>query len=352
MVKVGIVGASGYTGGELLRLLLRHPHIEVAYLASRTHAGVPLRDVSPAVCLIAISYSNHSMSLRLLKNATSYSPPCPTVQPWNSGRPVVAAGKRLIDIGTDFRFRNAKVYEAWYGIEHTCPDLTASAAYGLPELFRERIVGSQIVGNPGCYPTSVLLGLAPALRAGLVDRARINVIAMSGASGAGATPSAMLHLPEATENLQVYGVAGHRHTPEIEQGIALLLDEPTDGENDNPISFTPHLMPMSRGILASMVLFPTQKVDADRLQEVYESFYEGEPFVRVLKEDKLPATKPVRGSNMCHIGVRYDARSNRILVFSAIDNLGKGAASQAIQNMNLLCDFPETAGIDGMGMYP
>lgn len=352
MVKVGIVGASGYTGGELLRLLLRHPHIEVAYLASRTHAGVPLRDVSPAVLPDCDLVFKPLDVAAIVEECDVIFTAVPHGAAMEFGPAVVAAGKRLIDIGTDFRFRNAKVYEAWYGIEHTCPDLTASAAYGLPELFRERIVGSQIVGNPGCYPTSVLLGLAPALRAGLVDRARINVIAMSGASGAGATPSAMLHLPEATENLQVYGVAGHRHTPEIEQGIALLLDEPTDGENDNPISFTPHLMPMSRGILASMVLFPTQKVDADRLQEVYESFYEGEPFVRVLKEDKLPATKPVRGSNMCHIGVRYDARSNRILVFSAIDNLGKGAASQAIQNMNLLCDFPETAGIDGMGMYP
>lgn len=352
MVKVGIVGASGYTGGELLRLLQRHPEVEIAYLASRTHAGMALRDVSTAVLPNCDLVFKPLDVAAMVDQCDVIITAVPHGAAMEFGPAVLAAGKRLIDVGTDFRFRNAATYEAWYGVDHTCPEITKTAAYGLPELFRENIIGSQIVGNPGCYPTSVLLGLAPALRAGLVDRSRINITAMSGGSGAGATPSAMLHLPEASENLQVYGVAGHRHTPEIEQGIALLLGEPTDGSQTTPISFTPHLVPMSRGILATMALFPSEAVDVERLQHVYESFYEGEPFIRVLPQDKLPATKPVRGSNMCHIAVRYDARSERILIFSAIDNLGKGAASQAVQNMNLMCGLPEMAGIDGGGMYP
>jgi len=352
VVRVGIVGASGYTGGELLRLLHRHPNVEIAYLASRTHAGTALRDVSAAVPPNSDLVFKPLEVAEIVDQCDVIFTAVPHGAAMEFGPAVIEAGKRLIDVGTDFRFRDAATYEGWYGVDHTCPELTAKAAYGLPELFREHITGSHLVGNPGCYPTSVLLGLAPVLRAGLVQRDRINITAMSGGSGAGATPSAMLHLPEASENLQVYGVAGHRHTPEIEQGIALVLGEPTAGATNSAVSFTPHLVPMSRGILATMVLFPSETVDADRLQHVYESFYQDEPFVRVLPQDKLPATKPVRGSNMCHLAVRYDERSGRILVFSAIDNLGKGAAGQAVQNMNLVCGLPEDAGVDLMGMYP
>lgn len=353
MIKVGIVGGTGYAGAELLRLLAGHPEVELAYVASRGQAGQRVRDVLPSVPPWLDLVYEPPDAERMVERCDVIFTAVPHGAAMPFGAAVAAAGpgKFLIDIGADFRFRSAAVYEEWYKTEHTCPELTRTAAYGLPELFRETIKGSRIVGNPGCYPTSVLLGLAPLVKHDLIDLDRINVTSYSGISGAGSAPKQQSHLPEAAENIQPYGVAWHRHTPEIEQGIRLLRGEAPDG-GGSPVSFTPHLAPMSRGILSTMVLFPKAQVDQAMLQELYETFYAGEPFVRVLPQDRLPQTKPLRGTNMCDVSVRYDARAGRIIVTSALDNLVKGAAGQAVQNMNLLFGLPETTGLQLVGLYP
>lgn len=351
VIKVGIVGASGYTGGELMRILLAHPHVALEYVGSRSLAGKNVRDVMPAMppwCDLTFEAPDpDAMADRcdVLFTATPRGAAIPYAEA------VAKAGKALIDIGTDFRFRNVSVYEAWYGLEHTAPGLSRDAAYGLPELFREDIRGSRIVGNPGCYPTSILLGLAPLVKADRIHLDKISITAYSGISGAGATPKSTSHLPEAAENLQPYGVAGHRHTPEIEQGIQLLRGESPEGAA-TPISFTPHLAPMSRGILSTMVLYPKGEETQEGLQGLYEEFYEDEPFVRVLGTDRLPQTKPLRGTNLCDVAVRWDDRAGRIIVMAAIDNLVKGAAGQAVQNMNILFELPEATGLELAGLYP
>lgn len=351
MIKVGIVGANGYAGGELIRLLLHHPRVEIAFLGSRSQAGSEVSDVLPSVPpWLGLTFEAPDVEAMVERCDVIFTAtPHGAAMPF--GQKAVAAGKKLVDIGTDFRFRDPAVYEEWYRTEHTCPEITQHAAYGLPELFRDTVREASVVGNPGCYPTSILLGLAPLVKHDLIDEERINITSYSGVSGAGATPKQQSHLPEGEENIQPYGVAGHRHTPEIEQGIRLLRGESPFGEGP-PISFTPHLAPMSRGILSTMVLFPKVPVDQGMLQELYERFFADEPFVRVLPVDRLPQTKPLRGTNMCHVAVRYDARAQRIIVTSAIDNLVKGAAGQAIQNMNLLFGLPETTGLKLVGLYP
>lgn len=351
MIKVGIVGANGYAGGDLMRLLLAHPHVKLEYVASRSLAGSRVSDVMPAMPpWHDLTFEAPEVDAMVSRCDVIFTAtPRGAAMPY--GQAAADAGKALIDIGTDFRFRNVAVYEDWYGIEHTCPQLSNQAAYGLPELFRESIQQSRIVGNPGCYPTSVLLGLAPLIKGDTIHLDQISITSYSGISGAGATPKQTSHLPEAAENIQPYGVAGHRHTPEIEQGIQLLRGASVD-EEATPISFTPHLAPMSRGILSTMVLYPKLPLTQDELQGVYESFYRDEPFVRVLPLDRLPQTKPLRGTNLCDIAVRYDARAGRIIVMSAIDNLVKGASGQAVQNMNLIFGLPETTGLTSPGMYP
>lgn len=351
MIKVGIVGANGYAGGELMRILLRHPEAQLVYVGSRSEAGKKVSDVMPAVPKwYGLVFEEPTVEGMIERCDVIF-----TATPRGAGMPYGAAaaeaGKRLIDIGTDFRFRNAAIYEEWYGVEHTCPEISRKAVYGLPELFRDDIKNSMIVGNPGCYPTSVLLGLAPVVKHDLIDLDRISITSYSGISGAGATPTSKSHLPEAAENLQPYGVPGHRHTPEIEQGIRLLRGDSPD-EQGPSVTFVPHLAPMSRGILTTMVLYPKDKVTEGSLQELYEEFYRNERFVRVLPADRLPQTKPLRGTNMCDIAVRFDGRANRMIVMTAIDNLGKGAAGQAVQNMNILFGLPEDTGLDLAGMYP
>lgn len=351
MIKVGIVGASGYTGGELMRILFGHPSASIAYVGSRSLAGQRVRDVLPAVppwCDLEFEEPDPD---RMAERCDVIFTATPRGAAVPYAEAAVRAGKVLIDIGTDFRFRDVAVYEAWYGLRHAAPELSRRAVYGLPELFRERIRESRIVGNPGCYPTSVLLGLAPLVMNERIHLDKISIISYSGISGAGATPKPTSHLPEAAENLQPYGVAGHRHTPEIEQGLQLLRGEPPESE-PVPISFTPHLAPMSRGILSTMALYPAGEETQEQLQALYEDFYRGEPFVRILGADRLPQTKPLRGTNFCDIAVRWDARARRIIVMSAIDNLGKGAAGQAVQNMNILFNLPETTGLELAGLYP
>jgi len=338
-MKIGIVGTSGYAGSELLRLLSGHPEAEVVYVASTTKVGQKVGDVLPQFdrfydlvfepvdaramgerCDVVFTATPHGVAMGLAEE-------------------VLAGGAALIDIGSDFRFDDPAVYAAWYGQEHTQPALAKKAVYGLVELFRDRIPGAGLIANPGCYPTSAILALAPLVRERLIDLSTIVVASMSGVSGAGQTPKPMYHFPDCVENVQAYGMPGHRHTPEIERGLSLVLGEPVP-----PISFTPHLIPMSRGILTHANAKWCRPVKTEEVVELYREFYKGAAFVRVLA-DRLPQTKLVMGSNFCDIAPRVDARSGRILVESAIDNLVKGAAGQAIQNMNVRFGIDERAGL-------
>jgi N-acetyl-gamma-glutamyl-phosphate reductase len=258
---------------------------------------------------------------------------------------LLAAGAKVVDLSADFRFRDRATYEQWYQ-EHTAPDLLAEAVYGLPELYRQDIKAARLVGNPGCYPTSVILGLAPLLAAGFIDPHSIIADCKSGVSGAGRSVSLGTLYCEVNDGFRAYKVAGHRHTPEMEQELSRLAGEPLT------ITFTPHLVPMSRGILATIYAAPNRDLDMAALNAAYAKFYQGEPFVRLCQGDVLPNTVAVRGSNYCDIAIRLDRRANRLIVVSAIDNLTRGASGQAVSNMNLMLGFPETQGLEMVPWVP
>jgi N-acetyl-gamma-glutamyl-phosphate reductase len=259
---------------------------------------------------------------------------------------VLERGKKFIDLGADFRFGRRDVYEQWYKVEHSGEELLEQAVYGLPEIHRDKIRSASLVGNPGCYPTSVILGLAPLLRNGLIDPGSIIIDSKSGVSGAGRGLSLGTHFSEVNENFRAYNVGVHRHTPEIEQELSKLAGE------DVVVSFTPHLTPMNRGILSTMYAGLKQEMTLEQVRSVYEEFYRSEFFVRLLPPGILPQTKAVTGSNHCDIVPVVDPRTGRVVVISAIDNLIKGAAGQAVQNMNLMFGLPETTGLDRPGLYP
>ncbi len=345
MIKVGIIGSSGYTGGEFLRILAGHPEAEVTYLASHTYAGSRVGDVLPAFAHTPWVFAPVDID-QMAAQCDCIIAAVPAGVAMELAPAVLAAGKKFIDIGTDFRFHDTQLYKKWYGIDHSCPDLLPKAVYGLPELFRDQIKGADLIGNPGCYPTSILLGMAPALKADIIDPKDVVVASMSGVSGAGRKPTVTNHFPERTENLCPYGVASHRHTPEIEVQAGLY------GKTEVQVSFTPHLVPMSRGILSTLVLKLRSAMAEDAVRELYEEHYRGEEFVCVLPPPALPQTKAVAGSNYAHLAVRVDERLGRLLVMVAIDNLGKGAAGQAIQNMNLMFGLDEGMGLRTVGLYP
>lgn len=345
-MRVGIVGTSGYAGAELLRLLLAHPSAEVVYVASTSKVGKKVSEALPALeGVVDLSFEPVDAAA-LGERCDVVFTATPHGAAMGLADEILSRGAVLIDVGADFRFRDAAVYESWYGQTHVRPMLASEAAYGLPELFGDDVKEARLISNPGCYPTSALLALAPLVVHRLIEMESIVVCSMSGVSGAGATPKPMYHFPDCVENVQAYGMPGHRHTPEIEQGLAKL-----SGGEVPPISFTPHLIPMSRGILTHVNARAARSVDEGELIEVYKSFYAEAPFVRVLA-DRLAQTKAVRGSNFCDLSPRVDRRSGRILVASAIDNLMKGAAGQAVQNMNLRFGIDQKAGLWMPGIMP
>ncbi|MEA4884582.1 MAG: N-acetyl-gamma-glutamyl-phosphate reductase [Clostridia bacterium] len=347
MIEVGIVGASGYTGGELIRILAGHPEARVRRVSSRTYAGKKIGEVFQSlwdrVDLTCEDLSSEEMASRcdLVFTAVPHGaamPIAPTVR---------AAGKKMVDLGADFRFDDASIYESWYKVKHEQPGLLEESVYGLPELNRDRVRKAWLVGNPGCYPTTVVLGLAPLLRAGAIDTAGIIIDAKSGVSGAGRKPGLAYHYPERNDSLAPYGVAGHRHTPEIEQELSKLAGKPVT------VTFTPHLVPLTRGMLSTIYASPVGNCPScEELAGMYHEFYRRDHFVRVLPPDRLPETKAVCGSNFCDISLRVDSRTNRVIIMSAIDNLVKGASGQAVQNMNLMFGLDEKTGLDMMPVYP
>ena len=345
MINIGIVGASGYTGVELARLLCNCPDVKLTVATSRQYKGKKLAEVYPNLAGMVDIVCEDLTTEELAGRADLFFTAVPHQTAMAIVPDLLKAGKKVVDLSADFRLHDPEVYEKWYQ-NHTAQEYLAEAVYGLPELHRQEIAKARLVANPGCYPTSVILGLAPLLQAEIIEPETIIVDSKSGASGAGRATQTGTLFCEVTEGFKAYKVAAHRHTPEMEQEISLLCKKSV------VISFTPHLLPISRGILSTIYAKLTSPISDSELNEVYKSFYKDEFFVRLCEPGNYPATQFVKGSNFCDIGVKIDSRTGRIVILSAIDNLVKGAAGQAVQNMNLMCNLPETKGLLSVPLFP
>ena len=345
MVRVAVVGASGYTGVELLRLLLNHPDVTVTCVTANQNAGEEVATLFPSLA----GRINMVCSTLDVNEVAANAELVFTALPHQAAMAVIpgllAAGCRVVDLSADYRLRDPQVYAVWYAA-HTSPELLGEAVYGLPELYRTAIPTARLVANPGCYPTSVALALAPLLRAELIDPATIIIDSKSGTSGAGRSAKVDSLYCEVNEGFKAYAVGKHRHTPEIEQTLSDFAGQ------EVTVSFTPHLLPVNRGILSTCYASLRQETTTAALLQHFRSFYDGEAFVRICGEGELPNIAFVRGANYCDIGLVVDPRTNRVIVVSAIDNLVKGAAGQAVQNMNLLLGLPETRGLEVVPLFP
>lgn len=343
MVKVGIVGATGYTGAELLRLLAGHPNAKVTLITSRTQAGVPVADLYPSLRgVVDLCFSEPVVDSLASCDLVFFATPHGVAQ--STVPAILATGTKVIDLSADFRIRDIPLWEQWYGQPHAAPDWVSKAVYGLPEFNRSAIQSADLVACPGCYPTSVQLGLMPLLQAGCVDTADLVANAASGVSGAGRQASvANLH-PEVSDSFKAYAASGHRHLPEIEQGLADMA-----GSNVG-LTFVPHLLPINRGIHTTLYANLTDpEVD---VQALYDQCYASEPFVDVLPAGSHPETRSVRGSNFCRIAVHRPGNGNKVVVLVVEDNLTKGASGQAVQCMNIMFALPENAGLTMPGLVP
>ena len=325
MIKAGIVGGTGYTGVELLRLLARHPEVSLTTITSRQEAGMPVAELFPlAACDVVFVATPNGVCM-------------------HQARALLDAGARVIDLAADFRIRDVAAWESWYKMRHACPDLVEQAVYGLPEMYRSRIRDCRLLANPGCYPTSVQLGFLPLIEAGWVDLTGLIADAKSGVSGAGRRAEVHTLFAEAADNFKAYGVPGHRHLPEIAQGLSAMA-----GRAVAPV-FIPHLTPMIRGIHAT--LYARLREPGD-LQGLFEKRFAREPFVDVMPAGAHPDTRSVRGANTCRIAVHRPQGGDIVVVLSVIDNLVKGAAGQAVQNMNIMFGLDESAGLSDLALLP
>lgn len=346
-ISVGIFGASGYTGGELVRILARHPAVRIAFITSERHAGRPLSEVFPHLA------SKQEWICRSLSDSV-VSAECdvafcalPHLTSMDVVPELLNQGVRVVDLSADFRLRDASVYQTWYGQAHRAETLLSEAVYGLPELGnREEIRLARLVANPGCYPTSVLLALAPLLKANAIDVETLVIDSKSGVSGAGRSLAQGSLFSEVAEGFRAYKTTGHRHTPEIEQEVSRLA------KTNVRVRFSPHLIPQSRGILSTCYLRPRQTLTESDWRGMLLDYYAEEPFVQVLPVGSYPATNHVRGSNQCRLAVALDTRTGWLMVISVIDNLVKGAAGQAVQNMNIMLELEESAGLEQLSLFP
>ncbi|MBI50655.1 MAG: N-acetyl-gamma-glutamyl-phosphate reductase [Chloroflexi bacterium] len=343
-MKVGIINVTGYAGAELARILNEHREVEITSVTGRSGAGKRLSEVFPHLSNIDLNIDPElSGSLDFVFSALPHAASAEALTN------VIKSGTKAVDISADFRIRDLEIYTEWYKVDHPCPELMEFSTYGLPELHRESIKSSPLAANPGCYPTASILGLAPALESNIVE-AEIIVDAKSGVSGAGRSLSMKTHFSEVNENLSAYGLDGHRHMPEIKQELEQVAN------NTVNLTFLPHLIPMTRGILASCYVplkpeFINSSSDIQgNVSEIYKEFYANEQFTKVV--DSPPMTKQTLGSNDCLIYPTVDERTGRLIVISCIDNLVKGAAGQAVQNMNIMCGLPEDTGIRQLALYP
>lgn len=348
MISVGIVGGTGYTGVELLRLLLRHPDVQVSVLTSRTEAGKRVDDMFPSLRGYDLQFSD--LDMNVLKHCDVVFFATPHGVAMKHAAELVAANTKVIDLAADFRLQNLQQFEKWYGLEHSCPDILTESVYGLTELNREKIKQAKVVGNPGCYPTTVQLGLAPLFKSGqeLVKPASIIIDAKSGVSGAGRKASLGMIYSENADNFKAYGVAGHRHHPEIVEALENISGQ--SGVFDQ-ILFIPHLVPMIRGMFSTIYVDLTEQGQNTDLQSLYEIFYADEQFVDVMPSNSSPETRSVRGANQLRIAL-YKPQPTKLVILVVQDNLVKGAAGQAVQNMNLMFGCAENAGLTGIGLLP
>ena len=343
MIKVGVVGGTGYTGVELLRLLVNHPEVELRVITSRSEAGRAVADLFPNLRgFTALEFSQPNETELRGCDLVFFATPNGTAMTMVPG--LLEAGARVIDLAADFRLRSASDWEQWYGIPHACPDYLEQAVYGLTEVNRAAVAEARLVANPGCYPTAVQLGLLPLLEAQVIDAGHVIADAKSGVSGAGRKAVTATLLSEASESFKAYGVDGHRHLPEIRQGLEQA------GGRAVGLTFVPHLTPMIRGIHATLYARLTDS-NAD-LQDIFEQRYRNETFVDVLPAGSHPETRSVRGANYCRIAVHRPQQSDTVVVLSVIDNLVKGAAGQAVQNMNVMFALPEATGLEDVALLP
>ncbi|HEC19965.1 MAG TPA: N-acetyl-gamma-glutamyl-phosphate reductase [Gammaproteobacteria bacterium] len=345
MVKVGIVGGTGYTGVELLRLLAAHPEVELALITSRSEAGLPVAEMFPNLRgHVDLAFSAPDAAALAACDVVFFATPNGVAM--QSVPELLESGVKVIDLAADFRLKDADEWAQWYGQPHACPELLGEAVYGLPEVNRAAIKQARLIANPGCYPTAVQLGLLPLLEAGLVDAGRLVADCKSGVSGAGRKASVATLLCETSESFKAYAVPGHRHLPEIRQG----LNRTIGGEVG--LTFVPHLTPMLRGIHATLYANLSNAATKTDLQALFQQRYADEPFVDVLPAGSHPETRSVKGANTCRIAIHRPQGGDTLVVLSVIDNLVKGAAGQAVQNMNILCGLPETAGLEGIALVP
>ena len=343
MIKVGVVGGTGYTGVELLRLLAAHPESELTVITSRSEAGRPVADLFPNLRgSLELAFSMPDIGQLSACDLVFFATPNGTAM--TMVPQLLEAGVRVIDLAADFRLRETDAWQQWYGMEHACPEYLQQAVYGLPEVNRAAVAQARLVANPGCYPTAVQLGFLPLLEAGLVESGQLIADAKSGVSGAGRQATTAALLCEASENFKAYAVPGHRHLPEIRQGLELATGKPVG------LTFVPHLTPMIRGIHATLY---AQLLDTDRdLQALFEARYSDEPFVDVLPAGSHPETRTVRGANLCRIAIHRPQQGNTVVVLAVIDNLVKGAAGQALQNMNIMFGLKEETGLSMVTLLP
>lgn len=344
MIKAAVLGATGYAGIELVRLLTNHPGVSIEILGSQSFDGQSISDVYPnfkgvldkkcekvdvdavAKCDVAFTALPHGASKEVIPS-------------------IIEKGVKVIDLSGDFRYDDIEVYEKWYGQKHSSPELLKESVYGMPELYRDKIKSARLIGNPGCYTTCSILGAYPLLKSGIGSSENIIIDAKSGVTGAGRGLTQQVHFCECTENMKAYKVATHRHTSEIEQELSHASDKPV------MVSFTPHLIPVKRGILSTIYINLNKKQTTEELTELYKDFYKDEFFVRVKDAGKLPESKHVAGSNFVDIGVVADERLNRAVVVSSLDNIVKGAAGQAVQNMNIMFGLDEKTALESAGFY-
>lgn len=345
-IKVGIVGGTGYTGVELLRLLAIHPDVELTAITSRGEAGMPVAEMFPSLRgFVDLAFSDPATANLTACDVVFFATPHGVAM--SQAQTLLAAGVRIIDLAADFRLQDTAVFEKWYKMPHSCPDVLAQAVYGIPELYREKIKSAQVIGNPGCYPTTVLLGLAPLLEQAYIDfSAPIVADSKSGVSGAGRKAEVATLFAEASDSMKAYGVSGHRHHPEIHAQLMQLA------KSDVQFIFVPHLIPMIRGMLSTIYVKLTDAAKAIDLQALYEQRYQNESFVDVMPAGSLPETRSVRGSNVLRIALHLQAQTGYLTLVVIQDNLVKGAAGQAVQNMNIMFGLAESTGLGVVPLLP
>jgi len=347
MLKIGIIGATGYAGEELIRVLLGHPKVEITSLSAKIDQNQPIQDIFPQFRdFIDLECEVFESVEKIAEKADLFFLALPHTVSLDIVPQLLKKGKKVIDLSADYRFDSQELYEKWYEVKHTHSALLEEKVYGLPELYREKIKTASLVANPGCYPTSVILGLAPLVKAGLIATNSIIADSKSGVSGAGRSGEISLLFSEIEGDLKAYKIASHRHQPEMEEQLSQL------GQDEVKITFVPHLIPMSRGILSTIYAPLKKQKDKNALLGIYEKFYQGESFVRLLPPGKLPQTKNVKGTNYCEIGIALDEANGLVIVVSAIDNLVKGASGQAVQNMNLMYGWEEKEGLASPAILP